>query len=76
MTYRDMSEVTRINYLRSEIAVSNTVYEAASKIYAAFIANNQVTEENHIEMGEKAVKYALELAVTTDKVMEMSGGGM
>lgn len=72
MTYRDMSDVTRIQYLRSELTVSPTVYDAASRILVGYLNNNQLTEENEKELIEKSVKLALELAVTTDKIMALS----
>lgn len=72
MTYRDMSEMTRIQYLRSEIVVSNTIYEAATRILAAFVATNQVDGKNEAQMMEKSVKMALDLAVVTDKIMSVS----
>lgn len=72
MTYRDMSEVTRIQYLRSEIVVSNTIYEAATQILAAFVASNQVDGKNEAQMMEKSVRMALDLAVVTDKIMSVS----
>ena len=72
MTYRDMSEVTRIQYLRSEIVVSNTIYEAATQILAAFVASNQVDGKNEAQMMEKSVRMALDLAIVTDKTMSVS----
>ena len=72
MTYRDMSEVTRIQYLRSEIVVSNTIYEAATQILSALIASKQVSDKNEAQMMEKSVRMALDLAVTTDKIMSVS----
>ena len=72
MTYRDMSDVTRIQYLRSELTVSPTVYDAASRILVGFINTNQFSPQNEKEVIEKSVKLALELAVTTDKIMELS----
>lgn len=73
MTYRDMSDVTRIQYLRSEIVVSPTIYEAATKILVSYIRNNQVNDKNLQEMMEKAVRTALELAIVTDKLITQSG---
>lgn len=72
MTYREMSDVTRIQYLRSEIVVSPTVYEAATRIFVAYLANKQVNDKNQMEMMEKAVKTALELAIVTDKTISQS----
>jgi len=75
MTYRDMSDVTRIQYLRSEIVVSPIIYEAATSILSAYIISNQLNDKNHKEMMEKAVKTALELAIITDKIITQSGSG-
>ncbi|MBI4005344.1 MAG: hypothetical protein HY356_01640 [Gammaproteobacteria bacterium] len=72
MTYRDMSEMTRIQYLRSEIVVSNTIYEAATQILSSFIMSKQISDKNQAEVMAKSVKLALELAVTTDKHMSAS----
>jgi len=72
MTYREMSDMTRIQYLRSELTVSTTVYDAASRILVSYMNNNQITTENENEMLEKSVKLALELAVTTDKLMSLT----
>jgi hypothetical protein len=75
MTYRDMSDETRIQYLRSEIVISTTVYEAATSILAAFIASKQFDEKNEKQLMEKAVKTALELAIVTDKIITQSSSG-
>lgn len=75
MTYRDMSDVTRIQYLRSEIVVSPTIYEAATSILAAYIASKQFDEKNGQQLMEKAVKTALELAIVTDKIITQSSSG-
>ena len=72
MTYRDMSDVTRIQYLRSELTVSPTVYDAASRILVGYLNNNKLTADNESELIEKSVKLALELAVTTDKIMALT----
>ena len=69
MTYRDMSDVTRIQYLRSEIVVSPTIYEAATRLLAAYIASNQLNDKNEKEIIEKSIKVALELAITTDRII-------
>ncbi len=68
MSYDDMSDVTRIQMLRSEINVSPVVYDAATKILVGYISNNEVTNDNEVEMLEKSVKLALDLAIITEKV--------
>ena len=75
MTYRDMSDETRIQYLRSEIVISTTVYEAATKIFVGYVINKEVDGKNQVQMMEKAVKTALELAIVTDKIITQSGSG-
>ena len=71
MVHRDMSEVTRIAYVRSEVTVPPIVYEAASRFFAAYIANEKVTNENEAAMFEKSVKQALELAISTEKMLSV-----
>lgn len=72
MTYRDMSEETRIQYLRSDIVISPVVYEAATRIFVGYMINKQVNDKNQLEMMEKAVNTALELAIVTDKTISQS----
>jgi hypothetical protein len=71
MAHRDMSEVTRIAYVRSEVTVSPIVYEAASRFFAAYIANEKVTNENEAVMFEKSIKQALELAISTENMLSV-----
>ena len=71
MSHRDMSEMTRIQYLRSEIVMSPIIYDAATSIFSSMVANKSVTPENENEMMERAVKMALELALTTDRIMAL-----
>ena len=68
MSYDNMSDVTRIQMLRSEINVSPVVYDAATKILVGYISNNEVTNDNAVEMLEKSVKLALDLAIITEKL--------
>lgn len=72
MAHRDMSEVTRIAFVRSEVTVPPIVYEAASRFFAAYITNEKVTNENEAAMFEKAVGQAIELAITTEKILAVS----
>ena len=71
MSHRDMSEMTRIQYLRSEIVMSPVIYEAATKIFSSLMASNAVTADNEAEMMERSVKLALELALVTDRIMAL-----
>ena len=73
MSHRDMSDVTRIQYLRSEITVPPVIYEAATHIFSAYVSANQLNENNQEQLMEKSVKLALELAITTEKVIAKSG---
>ena len=54
--------------LRSEINVSPIVYDVATKILVGYISNNEVTNDNAVEMLEKSVKLALDLAIITEKL--------
>ncbi len=73
MTVREMSDVTRIQYLRSDITVSTQVYDSATQIFSALVGSKKVTSENKNEMMELAVNLALELAIVTEKVMAQTG---
>ena len=73
MTYRDMSDVTRIQYLRSEVTVPPTVYEVAARMYAAYVQSGKVETANEKAMMEKAVNDAIELAITTEKTLAGAG---
>jgi len=53
MVYRDMSDETRIQFRRSEIVEKDTIYVAASEIYAAFIGQGLVNDDNYREMMKK-----------------------
>ena len=68
MSYDDMSDVTRVQMLRSEINVSPVVYDSATKILVGYISNNEVTDDNVVEMLEKSVKLALDLAIITERI--------
>ena len=72
MVHRDMSDTTRISYLTTEITVSQTIYDAASRILSAFISSDKVNNENEEIMIDKSVNLALELALKTDKIMSQS----
>ena len=73
MTYRDMSDVTRIQYLRSEIVVHTGMYEAAARFFSAYIASKQVDDDNEVKMMKKAVGQAIELALITERVIGDTG---
>ncbi len=73
MSYREMSDVTRIQYLRSDITVPNIIYNAAVQIYVSFINSNQVNDKNKAEMMEKAIMQALDLAMSTERIIATTG---
>ena len=75
MAHRDMSDATRISYLTSEITVSQTIYDAASRILAGYISSDKVNNENEDIMIDKSVRLALELALKTDRIMSQSTTG-
>jgi hypothetical protein len=74
MAHSEVSNVTTIKYLDREVTVPPSVYEAAARFFAAYVANDKVSNENEPAMLEKAVGQALELALTTEKIMASSGG--
>ncbi len=73
MKHRDMSDETRIQFRRSEIVEKDTIYDAASKIYAAFISQGLVDDANYKEMMKKSVGQAIDLALVTDMIVATAG---
>ena len=73
MVYRDMSDETRIQFRRSEIVEKDTIYVAASEIYAALIGQGLVNDDNYKEMMKKSVNQAIDLALVTDMVVATAG---
>ncbi|MEM7540552.1 MAG: hypothetical protein AAF384_03090 [Pseudomonadota bacterium] len=73
MAYREMSDVTRIQYLRSDITIPSTVYEVAANIYAAYLGTEEAKSKTDKELMTKAVLDAIELAVTTEQILESAG---
>ncbi len=73
MSPRDMSDQTRIQFRRSEIVDKDTIYTAASKIYAAFINQGLVTDDNYKDMMKKSVSQAIDLALVTDMIVATAG---
>ena len=73
MVFRDMSEPTRIQYLRSEITVPPTVYMVAGHIYAAFVQAGKVADGEEKTMMQKAVNDAIELAISTERTLAGAG---
>jgi hypothetical protein len=73
MKHRDMSDETRIQFRRSEIAEKDSIYDTASLIYTAFISQGLVNEENHKDMMKKSVGQAIDLALVTDMMVATAG---
>jgi hypothetical protein len=73
MAYRDMSDVTRIQYLRSEIVVHKGIYEAAAQIFSGYVSGNQVNDDNEEKYLKKSVANAIELALITERVIDDTG---
>ncbi len=71
-SYRDMSEATRIQFARSEITVSPTIFDAGVEIFSAMIASRQVSDENKDEMMERAIQFAIDMAIKTEKKMAIA----
>lgn len=73
MKHRDMSDETRIQFRRSEIVEKDTIYTAASEIYAAFISQGLVNDDNSKEMMKKSVGQAIDLALVADMMVATAG---
>ena len=73
MVYRDMSDETRIQFRKMEIVEKDTIYEAASELYAAFIGQGLVNDDNYKKMMKKSVNHAIDLALVTDMVVATAG---
>lgn len=73
MKHRDMSDATRIQFRRSEIVDKDTIYTAASEIYAAFISQGLVNDGNSKEMMKKSVGQAIDLALVADMIVATAG---
>ncbi|TDJ60282.1 MAG: hypothetical protein E2O36_07865 [Proteobacteria bacterium] len=70
MAFREMSDVTRIHYATSEIAISPAIYESATQILSAYVVSKQANDKNLSEMMDKSVRLALELALKVDKILK------
>ncbi len=68
-----MSERTRITFNQSELVIEATIYEAATQILTGLIAANKLNASNQKAVIRKSVELALELAVQTDKMLEVEG---
>lgn len=71
---RDMSEMTRIRVARSDLVIPTVVYEAATQIFAQMVGSGKVTEENQKSAMQKAINMAVELAIETDRIVDVDSG--
>jgi hypothetical protein len=74
MAHRDMSEMTRIAFHRNDLVVEPTIYNAATQILTGLIAADKMNASNEKAIIKKSIELALELAVQTDKMMEVDSG--
>jgi hypothetical protein len=70
-------EITRDGNARERAAAylklqpsEQAVLAAASRVFAALVATNQVTDANEPEMVNRAVRSAIRLAVVTEKMVQ------
>lgn len=71
---RDMSEKTRIRVARSDLVLPTVIYEAATLIFSQLVASGKVTEENQKGAMQKAITMAVELAIETDRMVDVDSG--
>jgi hypothetical protein len=71
MAHRDMSEMTRIAFHRNDLVVEPTIYKAATQILTGLISADKMNASNEKAIIQKSIELALELAVQTDKMMEI-----
>ncbi|HIF50764.1 MAG TPA: hypothetical protein EYQ42_04420 [Thiotrichaceae bacterium] len=72
MAHRDMSEMTRIAFHRNDLVIEPTIYNAATQILTGLIAADKLNASNEKAILKKSIELALELAVQTDKMMDVS----
>ena len=53
MAHRDMSDTTRISFRRNDLVVETTIYDAATKILAGFLAANKMNATNQKQVLQK-----------------------
>jgi tryptophanyl-tRNA synthetase len=74
MAHRDMSEMTRIAFYRNDLVIEPTIYNAATQILTGLIAADKMSASNEQAIIKKSIELALELAVQTDKMMDVNEG--
>jgi len=72
MAHRDMSEMTRIAFHRNDLVIEPTIYNAAVQILTGLIAADKLNASNEKAILKKSIELALELAVQTDKMMDVA----
>ena len=73
MAHRDMSEMTRIAFNKSDLVIEPTIFDAATQILCSLIAADKLNASNEKAVIKKAIDLALELAVETDKTLKVEG---
>lgn len=58
-----MSDKTHYFCLRTS---ETAIFQAASNIYAAYVASNQVTDQNQAQLMERSIDAAIDMARTVD----------
>ncbi len=74
MSYRDMSDKTRVEVAQSDIFTPKRIFESASRILSAFISSKQFSTKQEEEFLNKSVTLAMELAKRTDRQVLMGMG--
>ncbi len=73
MAHRNMSEMTRIAFHKNELVVEPTIFNAATQILTALIAADKLNANNQKAVIQKSIELALDLAIETDKEMQLDG---
>jgi len=74
MSYREMSDRTRVQVAQSDIFTPERIYDSASRILSAFVSSKQFSAKQEKEFLDKSVDLAMELAKRTDRMVLMGMG--
>jgi len=74
MSYREMSDRTRVQVAQSDIFTPERIFDSASRILSAFISSKQFSAKQETEFLDKSVDLAMELAKRTDRLVLMGMG--
>ena len=74
MSYREMSDRTRVQVAQSDIFTPERIYHSASRILSAFVSSKQFSAKQEKEFLDKSVDLAMELAKRTDRMVLMGMG--